>query len=173
MLTLSRMFPKHLYLDLVTCGFLITTGYCAATRPARRTSRVCSASAAQAQGVSSNTILLGERDITVNVAAVGFRSSTSSCSFEFRPGPGMNPQPAAGGHWGTGDNARLAASSQHTGGCNFAFCDGSVHFIPASIDADPNDSWANFPPEAAAINYNYARLFLPNDGVPIDTSSFE
>jgi prepilin-type N-terminal cleavage/methylation domain-containing protein/prepilin-type processing-associated H-X9-DG protein len=120
---------------------------------------------------SSNTLLLGERDMTMNVAAVGFRSNTSSCSFEGRPGPGMSPQPASGGHWTTGDNQRLAFSSQHTGGCNFAFADGSVHFIPTTIDADPADSWANFPTlDAAAFNYTFARLAVPNDGNPVNFS---
>ena len=129
------------------------------------------------QGISdgsSNTILLGERDMTINVGAVCFRSSTSSCSFEGRPGAGMSPQPASGSHWTTGDNQRLAFSSMHTGGCNFVFADGSVHFIPTAIDSDPNDSWANFPTlDGAALNFNFARLMIPNDGLPVDASLFQ
>jgi prepilin-type N-terminal cleavage/methylation domain-containing protein/prepilin-type processing-associated H-X9-DG protein len=121
---------------------------------------------------SSNTILLGERDLTWNVAAVYFRSSSSSCSFEGRPGPGMTPQPAPGGHWTTGDNQRLAFSSQHTSGCNFVFADGSVHFISNSIDADPNDQWTNFPPETAAANFNFGKLYIPNDGQPLSFTDF-
>ena len=33
MLTPFPMFPKHRYPDLVTCKFLISTGYCAVMRP--------------------------------------------------------------------------------------------------------------------------------------------
>ena len=50
--------------------------------------------------------------------------------------------------------AKRAFSSNHPGGCQFAFCDGSIHFISETIDgdmnaaqqsndADPNSVWEN------------------------------
>jgi prepilin-type N-terminal cleavage/methylation domain-containing protein/prepilin-type processing-associated H-X9-DG protein len=118
---------------------------------------------------SSNTILVGERDYVWNTAAVwGVRSSVSSCSFEGRPGPGISPQPVGGVQWGTGTAERLAFSSQHTGGCNFVFADGSVHFVTTSVAADPTDSWTNFP--ANQTNYTLQNLYNPSDGNPVNFS---
>jgi prepilin-type N-terminal cleavage/methylation domain-containing protein/prepilin-type processing-associated H-X9-DG protein len=126
---------------------------------------------------SSNTLLVGERDIVYNVAADSMiRDSTSTASFEGRAGYGLTPIPAPGkGPWTTGNDQRLAFSSQHTGnGCNFVFADGSVHYIPQSISADPNDDWTNFPTLGAGWqNYTLQLLQIPNDGLPINTSSFE
>jgi prepilin-type N-terminal cleavage/methylation domain-containing protein/prepilin-type processing-associated H-X9-DG protein len=55
----------------------------------------------------------------------------------------MNRRPATPTIWGgaTGDNSNLldwvsGFRSLHTGGCNFVFCDGSVHFISQGIAAN-------------------------------------
>jgi prepilin-type N-terminal cleavage/methylation domain-containing protein/prepilin-type processing-associated H-X9-DG protein len=116
---------------------------------------------------SSNTILVGERDWVKNVAACwGVRSSTSSASFEGRPGSGINPvNPANPPNIGTGNAQRLAFNSQHTGGCNFCLADGSVQFINNSVSADPTDVWTNFP--ANATNFVLQNLIHPSDGNPV------
>ncbi len=116
---------------------------------------------------SSNTILVGERDFVKNIGATwGVRSSTTSASFEGRPGSGINPvNPANPPASGTGNTQRLAFNSQHTAGCNFLFGDGSVHFISNSISADPSDVWTNFP--ANATNFTLQNLIHPADGFPV------
>ncbi len=121
------------------------------------------------QDGSSNTIFLGERDNTRNVAGSQFvRHSNTSASFEGRFGPKLNPQPAAGTVYNTGSNERLAYTSLHTGGVNFAFGDGSIRFIRDTLDCDPADSYLNYPTlSSTAINFTGARLELPNDGQPV------
>jgi prepilin-type processing-associated H-X9-DG protein len=100
------------------------------------------------------------------------RSSSSSASFEGRPGYGINPKQASGAPYTTGNNERLAYSSNHSGGAQFAFGDGSVRFIAQSIDADPADLHTNFPAcssGCAAINTNFTlqKLQHPNDGMVV------
>jgi prepilin-type N-terminal cleavage/methylation domain-containing protein/prepilin-type processing-associated H-X9-DG protein len=122
---------------------------------------------------SSNTILAGERDITWNTAAVAFvRHNNSSCSFEGRAGRGIMPMPNPGTAWTTGNDQRLAYSSQHYTGCNFLFADGSVHYISNSIDADPNNNWTDFPLTATDTtwpNFTLQRLQIPNDNLVVGT----
>jgi prepilin-type N-terminal cleavage/methylation domain-containing protein/prepilin-type processing-associated H-X9-DG protein len=125
---------------------------------------------------SSNTIMVGEREMTTNVAAPAFiRSSTSSCSFEGRGGYGLSPDPrtfrvpaqyTSKAQYNTGDDARLAFSSLHSGGCNFVFADGSVHFISNNIPADPNDNWTDFP--INVTNYPLQDLMNISDGFTVN-----
>ena len=121
------------------------------------------------QGISdgsSNTILVGERDTVKNVGAVWVRSSTSSCSFEGRPGSGLNPvNPANPPSTGTGNSQRLAFNSQHTNGCLFLLGDGSTRFVNNAISVDPTDVWTNFP--ANKTNFTLQNAIHPADGNPL------
>jgi len=130
---------------------------------------------------ASNTILFGERDGTTNVAAVwAARSSSTSASFEGRPGYGINPKlPSTKTSWTTGDNERLAYSSLHTGGTQFAFADGGVRFLNDRVDADGSDVHTNFPAcmtgttaqctggIGMSSNYTLQKLQHPNDRLPV------
>jgi prepilin-type N-terminal cleavage/methylation domain-containing protein len=121
------------------------------------------------QGISdgsSNTILVGEREYVKNVGAVWVRSSSSSASFEGRPGGSggisLNPQPAAGATYNTGSAQRLAFSSQHTGGCLFLLGDGSVKLVHNGISADQSADWTAYP--AATGNFTLQNAIHPADG---------
>jgi len=120
---------------------------------------------------SSNTLLIGERDITWNVGGTLVRASQTSASFECRPGYGINPtkpSPAQPPYYGTGDNERLAISSQHSAGSNIVLADAHVVFLRADVSSDPAslhpDFWALNAYPATWKNYPLTLLFSPNDG---------
>jgi len=116
---------------------------------------------------SSNTLIVGERDIVNNVAGSSLiRHGNSSASFEGRVGRGLSPRKGPGQAYTTGDEQRLAYSSNHTGGCNFLFGDGAVRFVSNSTDADPNDAYTNFPTNNS-LNFTLQRLQHPADGQPV------
>jgi type II secretory pathway pseudopilin PulG len=131
---------------------------------------------------SSNTILFGERDTVKNCGAVYVRSSSSSASFEGRPGYGINPKKADGTPYTTGNNERLAYSSNHTGGAQFAMGDGRVIFISQSVDADSTDLHVNFPAcmsgattklcQSGTVgmnsNFTLQKLQHPADNLPVN-----
>jgi prepilin-type N-terminal cleavage/methylation domain-containing protein/prepilin-type processing-associated H-X9-DG protein len=119
------------------------------------------------QDGTSNTFLVGERDTVRNIGATTSRSSTTSASFEGRPGRGINikypgtPPPPTG----TGDCVRLGWNSLHTGGCNFLYGDGAVRFLRDSVDADQSADHCAYP--AATGNFTLQKLTHPNDGLSV------
>jgi type II secretory pathway pseudopilin PulG len=131
---------------------------------------------------ASNTILFGERDGVNGLGANwGVRGSTTA-SFEGRPGYGLNPKlPAGKNQWTTNDNERLAYSSLHTNGVNFAMGDGRVIFLTDSIDADTTDTHGNFPAcmsnattnacQGGSVgmqsNFTLQKMQHPNDKLPV------
>jgi prepilin-type N-terminal cleavage/methylation domain-containing protein/prepilin-type processing-associated H-X9-DG protein len=120
---------------------------------------------------SSNTIMVGERDMTVNVgSACLIRSTSTTASFEGRGGYSQNPQPPAGqSTWTTNSDERTAFNSQHGGICNYAFADGSVHAISNNIPGDPANDWTAFPLSPPPYtNEPLPDLINPSDGYVIN-----
>jgi prepilin-type N-terminal cleavage/methylation domain-containing protein/prepilin-type processing-associated H-X9-DG protein len=142
----------------------------------------------------SNTILLGERDMRKTTGAIwpGVAGAESTASFEGRPvycsalnqgincpmsydgkagliPPGSDPfnedpnDGVSNPTWDTGYN-RLGFTSLHPGGVTFAMCDGSVHFIVNSVQANPNTGAGTFPTPKPWANYVLDDLINPSDG---------
>jgi prepilin-type processing-associated H-X9-DG protein len=125
---------------------------------------------------TSNTILVGERDGKDQIAAVWPARETRAGSVGVisvlgRPNWPINTKYAGGTSCCGADAActRYAWSSQHTGGANFVFCDGSVHFLRNDIPTDPTQQNCNKPVPANVPLYN---LYFKDDGFVVDGSQF-
>ncbi len=121
---------------------------------------------------TSNTLMIGERDMQKQVAAVwaGRDSARSTLSGVMqvigRPTWPINT-PYAGGS----DSActRYAFSSYHTGGTNFAFCDASVHFLRSNLANDPAQQGCSKPVPA---NFPLLNLYFASDGYIVNGNDF-
>ena len=126
---------------------------------------------AQIKDGTSSTMFVGERDHSNNVGAVWPGRARSTAAVGFRSTWRINLNGYTGTQWydGGGFNCqRYALASEHPGGVNVLFCDGSVHFLSETIEAvncaccgDPGNLVDAFYPTNDAV---YQRLFNRKDG---------
>ena len=80
--------------------------------------------------------------------------------------PAVRPVAPATRRWAARGSPGRACTSA---GPNFAFCDGSVHFLRTGIPTDPTQATCNKP---VAANFTYFNLYFANDGNPVNGSDY-
>jgi prepilin-type N-terminal cleavage/methylation domain-containing protein/prepilin-type processing-associated H-X9-DG protein len=123
---------------------------------------------------TSNTIMVGERDMLNQVGAIWAGRDTPSgvVTVLGRPTWPINTKypgtsPCCGGD--TTGCKRYAWSSLHSQGANFVFCDASVHYLSQNIDSDPNEQSCAKP---VPSNWTYQNLYFKDDGNPVNGSAY-
>jgi prepilin-type N-terminal cleavage/methylation domain-containing protein len=125
----------------------------------------------------SNTIMIGERDGTTQVGGIwAGRDSTGVQGVIARPNWPLNTAYPFGNLPPTKTNDPMCVSytwtSKHTGnGVLFAFCDGSIHFLSASLATDPTQQDCSHP-IIANPNCPFILLYLGSDGFPVNGADF-
>jgi prepilin-type N-terminal cleavage/methylation domain-containing protein/prepilin-type processing-associated H-X9-DG protein len=131
-------------------------------------------SAISAADGTSNTLMVGERDSKIGIAAIwaGRRKTGGSVGGVARERPntpylGNRGAACCGGEVPSPPDPcrRGGFSSAHSGGVNFVFCDGSVHFIRDTIETDPTAANCGGPSNPS--NFTYQKLFWFDDGLPV------
>ncbi len=120
----------------------------------------------------SNTLMIGERDLQKQVgAAWPGRDSKHSIISGVEVVIGRPTWPINTAFAGAPDSGctRYAWASYHFNGANFAFCDGSVHYLKNSIGNDPNQQNCNKPVPA---NYPLLNLYFASDGYIVNGNDF-